>query len=175
MVIGEEKGANMVSTRLEEYLEKTGVAYSRHSHPTAYTSLEVAQSVHIPGREMVKSVILKTDTGQLIMSVLSASETVNLDILRDEIGSNVLRLASEIEFEDAFPTCKPGAMPPFGNIFNLPTYCEINLSQNSEIEFNAGTHDETIRMRFEDYRRLAQPKMAHFAQPYSEGVQRLAA
>jgi Ala-tRNA(Pro) deacylase len=165
----------MVSSRLEEYLKHSGVAYTRHTHATAYTSLEIAQSIHIPGREMVKSVILKTDTGQLIMSVLSASETVNLNILRHEIGANVLRLASETEFEHAFPTCKPGAMPPFGNIFNIPTYCEIDLARNSEVEFNAGTHDETIRMRFHDYQRLAQPKMAHFSQPYREGIQRLAA
>jgi len=56
----------------------------------------------------------------------------------------------------------------------LPTYCEANLSRNREIEFSAGSHDETIRMRFDDYKRLANPKMIHFAQPYESGVQRLA-
>ena len=59
-------------------------------------------------------------------------------------------------------------------IFTLPTYCEANLSRNREIEFSAGSHDETIRMRFDDYKRLANPKMIHFAQPYESGVQRLA-
>jgi Ala-tRNA(Pro) deacylase len=165
----------MISTRLEEYLSGTGVPYTRHSHPTAYTSLEVAQSMHVPGREMVKSVILKTKEGHLIMSVLSANETANLDVLRKEIGSSVLRLASEGEFQDAFPTCKLGAMPPFGNLFDMPTYCETGLSQNLEIEFNAGTHEETVRMSFDDYERLVRPQIVHFAQPFTEGLQRLAA
>src|SRR5262249_40246439 len=133
------------------------------------------QSRHVPGREMVKSVILKADEDQLIVAVLSAKDSANLDTLREQIGCGKLRLASETEFRDAFPTCKLGAMPPFGNIFNLPTYCDTNVSRNLEIEFNAGSHDETIRMRFEDYRRLSNPTVIQFAQPYQSGVQRLAA
>ena len=169
----------MVSSKLKDYLDQAGVQYTRHSHAPAYTSLEIAHSVHVPGSEMVKSVMLKvepkSDDAGLVMAVLSANDAVNLDILREEIGCGILRLASESEFRDTFPTCKPGAMPPFGNIFNVPTFCEANLSQNLEIEFNGGTHDETIRMRFDDYERLAKPKMVHFAEPHSEGVQRLAA
>jgi len=38
-------------------------------HSPAYTSQEIAHSVHVPGREMVKSVILKADEGPLVMAV----------------------------------------------------------------------------------------------------------
>jgi|ERR1051326_1921448 Ala-tRNA(Pro) deacylase len=165
----------MISTKLKEYLDNAGVTYTGHPHRPAYTSQEIAQSVHVPGREMVKSVIFKADEEKLIMAVLSANDAANLDTLREHIGCDKLRLASETEFRDAFPTCKPGAMPPFGNIFNLLVYCEANLSRNHAIEFNAGSHDETIRMRFDDYERLANPKMIHFARSYQSGVQRLAA
>jgi Ala-tRNA(Pro) deacylase len=165
----------MISIKLQETLDEAGVSYTRHPHVPAYTSQEIAQSVHVPGGEMVKSVILRVDEGPLVMAVLSSNETVNLDVLREEIGCDVLRLATEDEFVDVFPTCKAGAMPPFGNMFNMTTYCEETLSGNREIEFNAGTHDETIRMAFEDYKQLADPKLIHFAQSYHEGVQRLAA
>jgi Ala-tRNA(Pro) deacylase len=87
----------------------------------------------------------------------------------------VLRLAKEHEFGDAFPTCELGGMPPFGNIFDLATYCDQDISNNREIEFNAGTHTETIRMSFDDFKRLVNPKVIHFAQLPGEGVQRLAA
>jgi Ala-tRNA(Pro) deacylase len=165
----------MISAKLEQYLDNSGVAYTRHVHSPAYTSQEIAHSVHVPGREMVKSVILKADEGSLVMAVLSANNMANLDLLREEIGCQHLRLAAEYEFRDAFPTCKPGAMPPFGNLFNLPTYCEATLSKNQEIEFNAGTHEETIRMTFDDYKRLVNPKLIHFGLPFSEGRQRIAA
>ena len=165
----------MISTKLQEYLENARVAYTRHVHSPAYTSQEIAGARHVPGRQMVKSVMLKVDEGPLVMAVLSANDTANLDALRQEIGCQILRLARENEFSDAFPTCSPGAMPPFGNIFDIATYCEATLSRNRDIEFNAGTHDETIQLAFADYERLANPKLVHFAQPYSEGVQRLAA
>jgi Ala-tRNA(Pro) deacylase len=160
----------MISTRLKEYLDNAGTAYAGRPHRRAYTSQEIAQSIHVPGREMVKSVILRTDDGTLIMAVLSAEDVVDLRALREEVGSGVLRLASESEFRDAFPTCDLGAMPPFGNIFNLETYCEAGLSRNREIEFNAGAHDETIRMRFDDYRELVNPRMAHFAELYGKRI-----
>src|SRR5262249_44396382 len=137
----------MISKRIKEYLENAGVAYTGHPHRRAYTSQEIAESVHIPGDEMLKSVMLETDDKRLIMAVVSASETVNLDALREEIGCRSLRLASEAEFRDAFPTCEPGAMPPLGNIFDVPVYCDIDLSRNDEVDFSAGAHDETIRMK----------------------------
>jgi Ala-tRNA(Pro) deacylase len=165
----------MISTRLKGFLDGAAVSYTGHPHRTAYTSQQIAQSVHVPGREMAKSVILKADEEKLIMAVLSAKDAANLDILREEIGCARLRLASETEFRDMFPTCEVGAMPPFGNLFGMPTYCDANLSRNRNIEFNAGTHRQTIRMRFDDYRRLVNPKMLRFARPCNEGLQRMAA
>ena len=73
----------MISQKLQEALENAGVAYTRHPHPTAYTSQEVAQAVHVSGRQMVKSVMLKADEGPLVMAVLSADDTVSLGILRE--------------------------------------------------------------------------------------------
>jgi len=165
----------MISMKLREHLDQLGVPYTHHSHPTAYTAQEIAAVAHIPGSQMVKSVLLTADDDALVMAVLSSNDTVDLDVLREEIGCQTLRLATEDEFGDAFPTCKTGAMPPFGSLFNLPAYCESTLARQREIEFNAGTHEETIRMGFGDFKQLVNPKMVHFARPYHECPQRLAA
>ena len=164
----------MVSSTLKDYLDKEAVVYTHHIHPPAYTAQEIATVTHMRRKEMVKSTILKADH-DLVMAVLSANDAANLDVLRTEIGCGVLRLATEAEFADAFPSCKLGAMPPFGNLFGVPTYCETTLAQNREIEFNAGTHDETVRITFSDYSRLVNPNLVRFAHPYREGLQRLAA
>jgi Ala-tRNA(Pro) deacylase len=163
-----------ISMKLREHLEQEGVAYKHHVHAEAYTSQEIAAVAHIPGREMVKSVMLKADD-ELVMAVLSANDVADLDGLRDQIGCGTLRLATEDEFRNAFPSCQIGAMPPFGNIFNVPTYCELTLDQNRDIEFNAGSHFDTIRMAFADFKRLVNPRLVHFARPYREHPQRLAA
>lgn len=161
----------MISTKLETYLNEAGVPHTHNPHSVAYTALEVAQSAHIPGHELLKSVILKADKDLLVMGVLSADEIANLDLLKKEIGCRTLGLATESEFRDYFPTCDAGAMPPFGNIFGVPVYCDASLGQNEQIEFNAGAHDETIRMAFADYKRLVKPKMVQFAEPYRTDAQ----
>jgi len=165
----------MFSTKLKTYLEESGSVFTEHRHFPAYTAQEIAQTLRVPGRQMLKTVILKTDDERMIMAVLSANDAVKLESLREQLGCTVLRLALESEFRNSFPTCNPGAIPPFGNIFNMPVYCEASLFRSDEIEFSAGTYDETIRMRSDDYRRLVNPNVTHFAQPRADGVPRIAA
>ena len=153
-----------VSIRLKHYLDNEGVAYEHHVHPTAYTSQEIAAAAHVPGREMVKTVVLKADD-KLVMALLSASNKVDLEALQNEIGCTTLRLATEEEFKTAFPTCEVGAMPPFGLLFRVPTYCDAALARDERIEFNAGTHHDTIRMAFADFKRLEDPLIVNLAVP----------
>lgn len=163
-----------ISAQLKDYLEKEGVPYRHKIHAPAYTSQEIAAVEHIPGRELAKSVILRADD-ELLMAVLPACDVVNLEALKSEIGSKILRLAREDEFREAFPTCEVGAMPPFGNIFGLAVYCDVALEKDREIEFNAGTHTDTIRMNFADFKRLANPRMARFGQKQTgQAAQRIA-
>jgi Ala-tRNA(Pro) deacylase len=147
-----------VSARFREYLESSGVAFDHHVHPTAYTAQEVAASLHVPATEIAKTVVIKAD-GALLLAVLAANRQVNLDHLSFVTRSENMRLATEKEFTDAFPSCEVGAMPPFGNLFGLTTYCDTSLAQNESIEFNAGSHNDTIRMAFDDFKRLARPTM----------------
>ena len=162
-----------MSMLLREHLDNEGVSYQHHVHPEAYTSQEAAQALHVPGREMLKSVILVADD-KLVMAVLAAKDVANLEALRREIGCRTLYLATEDEFIDAFPTCQVGAMPPFGSLFKLPTYCEVTLSRNRDVEFNAGSHHDTIRMSFADFQRMVKPILVRFAEPYRRYPQRAA-
>jgi len=147
-----------VSPKLREHLEVARVPYQHHVHPKAYTAQETAASVHIPGQEMAKSVVIKAD-GNLLLAVVPANRRVNLDHLKFTTRAENIDLAAENEFKDAYPSCEPGAMPPFGNLFGQPTYCDTLLEQNEEIEFNAGSHNDTIRMAFADFKSLARPTM----------------
>jgi len=61
--------------------------------------------------------------------------------------------------ESIFPGVELGAESPLGNLYNLPVYVDKGLSQMSEIVFNAGTHTETVRMKYDDFARLADPRV----------------
>jgi len=67
------------------------------------------------------------------------------------LGAREVTLAGEEEFENLFPDCETGAMPPFGNLYEMDTYVDTVLKEDDEITFNAGTHAQVIRMTFDDY------------------------
>ncbi|HKY32746.1 MAG TPA: YbaK/EbsC family protein [Candidatus Polarisedimenticolia bacterium] len=66
-------------------------------------------------------------------------------------------LARENEFQELFPGCELGAEPPFGNLYGVPVLVDSGLRQDEEIVFNAGSHEETVKMRYADYERLVSP------------------
>jgi Ala-tRNA(Pro) deacylase len=152
----------MALTSLMEYLDMHNVPYVVISHSPAYTAQGVAGLAHIPGRELAKTVIIRLD-GRLAMAVIPAKFHVDLELLRKSAKAKSVALAFEEEFKDQFPECETGAMPPFGNLFGLDVFADDSLEKDKEIAFNAGTHRELIRMTWEDFKKLAKPKIMRFA------------
>ena len=148
--------------QMKEFLDKHGIKYVTISHSTAYTAQEIAASAHIRGKELAKTVIVKID-GKMAMAVLPASYMVDLDLLRKATGASRVELAAEREFKDKFPGCHIGAMPPFGNLYGMEVFAEEDLSQDEEIAFNAGSHTELIKLKYNDFVRLVQPKVLKLA------------
>ena len=148
--------------KLQEFLDQNRVEYRHTIHPTAYTAREVAAAEHIPACEIAKTVLFLSENGYG-MAVLCADSVVDLEQLRLSLGLSRLRLATEAELGELFPQCELGAMPPFGNLFNLPVYVDSRVSTQEEIAFNAGTHRDVIHLRFRDFERLANPAIMPFA------------
>jgi Ala-tRNA(Pro) deacylase len=146
------------ASRLIEYLEQNKVWFVHMSHARAYTAQEIAAAQHVPGREMAKTVILKADQ-DFVMVVLPATQRIDLKVLKEELPYRDINFATEYEFAWLFPDSEVGAMPPFGNLYNLPVYADRTLSEDKEIVFNAGTHADTIRMRYEDFENLVKPQI----------------
>lgn len=150
-----------ISKKLKDFLDAHGIKYTIITHPTAYTAQEIAAAMHVHGKELAKSVILKAD-GKFIMAVLPAPQQIAFNLLREALGAKEVELATETEFQDLFPDCEIGAMPPFGNLYNVPVYVASLLTQDEEIIFNAGSHTEAIKMSYKDFERLVKPTIAKF-------------
>lgn len=148
----------MPVAKLKEYLDAQGVKYLTISHSKAFTAMEVAESAHVQGREMAKTVVLNVD-GKLAMAVLPAVQKVDLDLLRKNMGAASVELAREQDFRADFPGCEVGAMPPFGNLYGMEVFVEPRLAADQEIAFNAGSHTELIRLAFKDFERLVKPRL----------------
>jgi Ala-tRNA(Pro) deacylase len=146
----------MPLSKLREFLDSRHIRYLVISHSLAYTAQGIAALTHVSGKKLAKTVIVKID-GILAMAVVPASQHVDLDRLRTLTGAQSVELATEREFKDAFPDCETGAMPPFGNLYDMPVYADASLAENEEITFSAGTHRELVRMNWDDMTRLVNP------------------
>lgn len=151
----------MPAKSLIDFLDKNHVKYVTIRHSIAYTAQQVAESAHIPGNELAKTVMVKLD-GRMAMAVLRGPDKVDLDLLRGAAGAGKAELASEEEFQGLFPKMDLGAMPPFGNLYDMPVYVETSLARDEKIAFNAGSHSELIQLAYEDFSRLVKPKVANF-------------
>jgi Ala-tRNA(Pro) deacylase len=152
----------MPNSSLREYLDKNNVKYVLTSHSPAFTAQGIAALAHVPGKELAKTVMVKLD-GELAMAVVPASLHVDLNLLKSATGSKTVELAAEENFKDFFPECETGAMPPFGNLYGLEVFADESLTRDKEIAFNACSHRELIRMSWEDFNRLARPRVLRFA------------
>ena len=153
-----------MTINLAKFLDEHHIKFTTISHSVAYTAQGIAALTHTPGEEMAKTVIVKIDE-QLAMAVLPASCHVDLAMLRAGTAATTISLAHESEFMDRFPGCETGAMPPFGNLYGMPVFVDASLAKDKEIAFNAGSHRELMRLAYDDFVRLVQPTVLHFALP----------
>jgi Ala-tRNA(Pro) deacylase len=147
--------------RLEAYLREKQVPFDVRHHPRAITAQEVAASEHVPGKMLAKTVMVLAD-GKMVMLALPAPHQVDVDKAGKVLGGEV-RLAKEEEFENTFPDCEVGAMPPFGNLYEVPVYVEAALAEDETIVFRAGTHTDTMSLSYADFERLVEPTISEFA------------
>lgn len=152
----------MPINKVKEFLNVHGTKYVAISHSKAYTAQGIAAISHISGKELAKAVIVKLD-GDLAMAVLPASYQVDLEELRRKTGVRTAELATEREFKQHFSDCETGAMPPFGNLYDIPVYVDETLTEDREIAFNAGSHYELIKMKYADFEQLVKPEVMQFS------------
>jgi Ala-tRNA(Pro) deacylase len=147
---------------MEQYLRENGVGFEVMAHSQAFTMQEVAAALHIPGRQVAKVVMVRA-SGQNAMLVLAAPDRLDFNEVGRMLGSSEARLAKEEEFAGLFPDCDTGAMPPFGNLYDVPLYVDRFLADEPVVVFRVGSHGETMKLAYDDYSRLAQPRVGEFA------------
>lgn len=147
---------------LQSYLDELGVHYRLSYHATAFTAQDLAMVEHVPGRKVIKPVVVRAD-GEFVMCALPACHRVDLDELKIQLDAADVSLADEQKLAELFPGCELGAEPPVGRLYGMTTVMDESLTKDDQVTFQAGTHNEAVTMTLADYRRLAQPELAYFA------------
>src|SRR5207342_2296393 len=115
-----------IPKQLIDCLDQNKVKYEILHHPEAVTAQRIAEAEHVKGRHQAKVVMIKSGDQHLMM-VLPADHQIDLEKVEKVIG-NAVSLDKEHEFKSFFPDSVIGAMPPFGNLYSLPTYVDKDLA-----------------------------------------------
>ena len=145
-----------------EFLSVKGVEFEMLPHRDTYNAQTMAETLHVPGREVAKTVLLRTGAKDFVVAVLPANRGVDLEKAANVLGDGIVEIATEFEISQLFSDCELGAIPPFGSQYGLQTLVDITLSQDEQIVFEGNTHHEAFRVSFEDFRRLEQPLVVDF-------------
>jgi len=150
-----------IPKQLIDCLNQNKVRYEILHHSEAATAQRIAQAEHIKGRHQAKVVMIKAGDQHLMMA-LPADHHIDLKKVAKAIGESVF-LGKENDFKSLFPDSVIGAMPPFGNLYGLPTYVDKHLAEQDHILFEAGTHTDAIKMSYSDYEKIVKPKVGDLA------------
>jgi Ala-tRNA(Pro) deacylase len=150
-----------IPKQLIDCLNDSKVRYEILHHPEAVTAQRIAQAEHVKARHHAKVVMIKSGDERL-MAVLPADHRIDLDKIKKATGQ-AASLDAEQEFKPLFPDCAVGAMPPFGNLYGLPTYVDKRLAQEDYIVFEAGTHTDAIKLSYQDYEKIVKPRVEDLA------------
>jgi Ala-tRNA(Pro) deacylase len=144
-----------------------GIPFTQTQHRPVYTSAEAAEVRGVSLHSGAKALIVKGGEN-FLMVVLPADLSLDSHVLRTLLGTKKLRFATKEEVLER-TGLTPGSIPPFGSLFNLPTYCDERLADNERINFNAGDHSVSIQMNFVDYVAYETPRIAKVGKGMSNG------
>ena len=147
---------------IQEYLQSQHVGFQTVLHQPVPSSSRLAGSLHVPGRQVAKAVLVKTGAGY-VLAVLPATARIDLARLSDVLDGAAVALASEDEAERVFDDCERGALPPFGRLYGLTTVVDTSLAAGSEIVCVGNARHEGLRLRYRDFEAIENPTRARFA------------
>ena len=150
-----------IPQQLINCLNESGVEYEILQHPEVITAQRVAKVEHVRARHQAKVVMVKSD-GRHLMTVIPAD--CRIDLLKvEQLTGKPASLETEQDFKSIFHDCAVGAMPPFGNLYGLSTYVDRRLAQEDYVVFEAGTHSDSIKLKYPDYENIVKPQVADLA------------
>jgi Ala-tRNA(Pro) deacylase len=149
--------------RITALLADQRVEFEPLPHAPAFTAQQRAKYLHVPGRRVGKSVLLKGPDG-FFLAVLPATRRIDTERLGLQLGGPV-RLATDDEIRTAFPDCECGVVPSFGTPYGLSTFLDQSVSSDALLVFETHTHTESVRLRCVDFERLERPRRLAFTRP----------
>jgi Ala-tRNA(Pro) deacylase len=137
-------------------LDDQKISYEIVEHEPVYTNPAMAEALDVDESETVKSLVLTTKEGKMIVLVLPGNKKVNWK--QAAAGANTKKVSfAKPEAVSESVGCEVGCVPPFGHFSDLPIYMDPDLPKKKYVYFNPGVHDKSFKVKGWDLRKLCQP------------------
>jgi Ala-tRNA(Pro) deacylase len=144
-------------------LDQAGIEYELLPHPRTETAAAEAEALGLDPNDVAKTIVLSTPGGY-VRAVLPASERIDLHKVREHVeGGKRIHLASEDDLERDYPGFELGAVPPFGGSGDR-VLVDSRLAGRERIVLEAGSHEQSVRLRTADLLALAGAEVVDLAE-----------
>lgn len=147
---------------IRDYLQSRHVWFESFLHRPVSTASRRAQSLHVSGRHVAKTVLVRAGE-TYVLAVLPASSCIDLERLSQLLNDVPVALATEDEIEQVFGDCERGALPPFGRLYGIQTIVDTSLAGGAEFVCVGNSRHEGLRLRFRDFEAVESPTRGRFA------------
>jgi Cys-tRNA(Pro) deacylase len=142
--------------KIQALLDQKNIAYEVFEHEPVYTNPAMAEALNVSESETVKSLVLKTKEGQMIVLVLPGNKKV--DWKHAAAGAKTKKVSfAKPEAVSQAVGCEVGCVPPFGHLATLPIYMDPDLIKKNFVYFNPGVHNKSFKIKAWDLKKLCKP------------------
>jgi len=164
-----------ISRKLLKFLEENKAKYESIEHRTVYTAHDKAQTLKVPEKIVGKTLVVKMDR-DFAMVLIGANKILDktkfkkvVNTWRKKIEQKSVKkigFATEIWMKKNLKGVKVGAIPPFGNLWGLPTFINKSLfkrgplaggrrvGRSPKIIVNAGDYSFSIKISPNFFKKL---------------------
>jgi Ala-tRNA(Pro) deacylase len=161
------------SERVLALLKGAGLTPATLTHAPTKTSEESAAVRGVPLATGAKAMLVKSSGARagapppppFALAILPANRRADLGAIKKLLGAKNMTLAAPEEVR-ALTGCIPGAVPPFGSLFGVPTLADAALRDvpGGALNFNAGLRTlSVLGLSVEDWIRIEAPRVESFS------------
>ena len=142
--------------KIIELMNANKITYEIFEHEPVYTNPAMAEALNVSEAETVKSLVLSTKEGKMIVLVLPGNKKVNWKQAAAGAGTKKVSFAKPEAVSEAVG-CEVGCVPPFGHLTTLDIYMDPDLTKKNFVYFNPGVHDKSFKIKAWDLKKLCNP------------------
>jgi len=134
-----------IPQKLIKFFEKNKVKYEPIKHRTVYTAYDKAQTLRFSQKMVGKTLVVRFDKN---VALLLIPTNKNLDKGKFKKVARVKNVdfVKEAWMKKNLKGVKVGAIPPFGNLWRLPTFIDKSLINQPKIIVNGGDYNWSIKI-----------------------------